>query len=226
MKTLMLYSCLLLLSLCYTTYAWGQENQPPNAKDDSFSVTNQSVPDEVVYVEMNFLANDKFLDKDQLKIKILSQTDQQGKAYLIENNTLMVYYPYEETSGVDSIRYQICNAYQQCSQAYIMVEVLDPNKVELIIPSAFSPNNDGQNDRFYIKGIENYPENQLIIFSRWGTKIFNYKNYSNQNAWDGGYKNASIKLGPGDKLPKGTYFYKLIIKDKEYVKSGYVIINY
>ena len=180
----------------------------------------------MVYIEVDFLENDKFSDVDGLKISILNQTDQYGKMHLIENNTLMIYYPYENSFGTDTIRYQICNKNNNCSKAFVLVNVLDPNQVELMIPSSFTPNNDGTNEKFFIKGIENYPENEFIVFSRWGTKVFEKRNYSNDDAWDGGYNKAGVKLGPGDKLPKGTYFFKLIIKDKEYVKSGYIVIKY
>jgi len=203
-----------------------QNPDTPIARNDLVSITNQSISNEVVYIEINFLKNDQYANIDQLENSITHQTDQFGKAYLIENNTLMVYYPYELSYGTDTISYQICNGSEKCDKALIIVNVLDPNQVELFIPSSFSPNNDGQNDKFYIKGIDNYPENEFIVFSRWGTKVYEKKNYTNQMAWDGSYNNAGVKLGPGDKLPKGTYFFKLIIKDKEYVKSGYIVVKY
>lgn len=206
--------------------SYGQATDVPIARNDTVSVINQSIAKEVVYIEISFLKNDTFKNINLLETSILRQTDRLGKAYLIENNTLMVYYPYEQSFGTDTIYYQICNEFNQCSKALIVVNVLDPNQVELFIPSSFSPNNDGMNDKFYIKGIENYPENEFIVFSRWGTKIYEKRNYSNNYAWDGGYNNAGVKLGPGDKIPKGTYFFKLIIKDKEYVKSGYIVVKY
>ena len=220
-----LYFLLSGVLLSFST-SYGQNDEPPISRNDTVSITNQSVSNEVVYIEIDFLNNDQFPDIDQLETSILRQTDQFGKAYLIENNTLMVYYPYESSFGTDTIYYEICNETNQCDKSLILVNVLDPNQVELLIPSSFSPNNDGKNDKFYIKGIENYPENEFIVFSRWGTKVYETRNYSNQSAWDGGYNNAGVKLGPGDKLPKGTYFFKLIIKDKEYVKSGYIVIKY
>ncbi|RUT73248.1 gliding motility-associated C-terminal domain-containing protein [Ancylomarina longa] len=204
---------------------FGQNSETPIARNDTVSITNQSLTNEVVYIEINFLKNDQFTNADQLESSITRQTDQYGKAYLIENNTLMVYYPYELSYGTDTIYYQICKN-DKCDNALILVNVLNPNQVKLFIPSSFSPNNDGKNDRFFIKGIENYPENEFIVFSRWGTKVYEKKNYDNQSAWDGSYNNAGVKLGPGDKLPKGTYFFKLIIKDKEYVKSGYIVVKY
>jgi len=217
--------CLLTILIC-SSFSGSFGQTTPVAINDTVSITNKSVANEVVYIEVDFLENDEFSDVDELEISILSQTDQYGKIHLIENNTLMIYYPYENSFGTDTILYQICNEANKCSKAYVVLNVIDPNQVELFIPKAFTPNNDGANERFYIKGIENYPENEFIVFSRWGTKVYEKKNYTNTDAWDGGYNKAGVKLGPGDKLPRGTYFFKLIIKDKQYVKSGYIVIKY
>lgn len=217
--------CLLSTLICLSfSESFGQI--APVAQNDTVSITNKSVANGVVYIEIDFLNNDTFTDADELEISILRQTDQYGKMHLIENNTLMIYYPYEKSYGIDTIHYQICNEANKCSKAFVVVQVIDPNQVELLIPKSFTPNNDGANEKFFIKGIENYPDNEFIVFSRWGTKVFEKKNYSNNEAWDGGYNKAGMKLGPGDKLPKGTYFFKLIIKDKQYVKSGYIVIKY
>ncbi len=217
--------CLLSILICLN-FSEGFGQTSPVAQSDTVSITNKSIANEVVYVEVDFLSNDKFSDVDKLDISILSQTDQYGKMHLIENNTLMIYYPYEDSFGRDTIRYQICDENNKCSKSFVVVNVLDPNQIELLIPSSFTPNNDGTNEKFFIKGIDNYPDNEFIVFSRWGTKVYEKRNYSNDDAWDGGYNKAGVKLGPGDKLPKGTYFFKLIIKDKEYVKSGYIVIKY
>lgn len=217
--------CLLTILICSSfSKSFGQITLV--AINDTVSITNKSVANEVIYIEVDFLENDKFPDVDELEISILSQSDQYGKMHLIENNTLMIYYPYENSFGTDTIHYQICDEANNCSKASVVVNVMDPNQVELFIPKSFTPNNDGANERFYIKGIEKYPENEFIVFSRWGTQVFEKTNYTNDNAWDGGYNKAGVKLGPGDKLPKGTYFFKLIIKDKQYVKSGYIVIKY
>lgn len=222
-----LSACLLLILItCSFSESFGQLTERPIAKNDTVSIINYSATDEVVYIEIDFLGNDEFGDIDELETSIIAQSDQFGKAHLIENNTLIIFYPYESSYGIDTISYQICSGENNCDKGLIVVNVLDPNQVELTIPSSFTPNNDGTNDKFYIKGIENYPENEFIVFSRWGTKVYEKRNYSNDEAWDGGYNKAGVKLGPGDKLPKGTYFFKLIIKDKEYVKSGYIVVKY
>ncbi|MCF8422927.1 MAG: gliding motility-associated C-terminal domain-containing protein [Bacteroidia bacterium] len=67
----------------------------------------------------------------------------------------------------------------------------------LFFYSAFTPNNDGDNDFFYIGNLNKYPENNLKIYNRYGKLIYNISNYD--NSWDGTYL--------GNAVPTGTYFY-------------------
>ncbi len=67
------------------------------------------------------------------------------------------------------------------------------------IPNVFTPNGDGKNDVFVIKGLENYPGSQLIVFNRWGNEVYRSENY--KNTWD------------GSNLADGTYFYLLTRKE-------------
>jgi len=224
----LIFTLILFLSILLDpNIGLGQNGEPPIAKNDSVSINNKKLLDEVNYVEIVFLENDIYSPStlDFSQTKILRQNDQAGKAYLIENNSLLIFYPYEDSFGTDTIFYEICDNQSRCSQAYVLVDVKDPNQVELIIPSAFSPNGDNINDKYYIKGIENYPVNEFVVFSRWGTKVYDKSNYSNEYAWDGSYSKTGVKLGPGEKLPPGTYFFKLIIKNKKYIKSGYIVIK-
>jgi gliding motility-associated-like protein len=70
----------------------------------------------------------------------------------------------------------------------------------LQIYDVFSPNGDGFNDLWIIDGLTNYPNNELQIFNRWGSLVFEAKPY--QNNWDGRSKN-------GNPLPSATYYYIL-----------------
>jgi gliding motility-associated-like protein len=71
------------------------------------------------------------------------------------------------------------------------------------IPNSFTPNVDGDNDFFYVKGIglEN-AEFELIIFDRWGELIYSFDSYA--DSWDGTYR--------GSHVPQGTYIWKLTLK--------------
>ncbi len=75
------------------------------------------------------------------------------------------------------------------------------NICPIIIHHAFSPNKDGLNDTYIIEGIENYPQNHVYIFNRWGQRMWDKTGYNNTSiVWDGtDYK--------GGTLDSGTYFY-------------------
>jgi gliding motility-associated-like protein len=94
----------------------------------------------------------------------------------------------------------------------------------LFVPTGFSPDGDGVNDGFVIKGIENYPQNSLSIFNRWGNKVYEQSPYD--NSWGGGTKNASGLVLSNGTLPNGTYFYVLDFGVPS-VKpvTGYIVIK-
>ncbi len=79
---------------------------------------------------------------------------------------------------IDSIRYQLM--------------VINDS---LTFPNIITPNGDGLNDFFVIKGLTSdaYPNNQLVIYNRWGKVVYESNNY--QNNFD------------GKGLPDGVYFY-------------------
>jgi len=56
--------------------------------------------------------------------------------------------------------------------------------IDIVIPNVFTPNGDGINDKFEIKGIELVDNCGLLIFNRWGKKLFESTSYKND--WDGG----------------------------------------
>ena len=94
----------------------------------------------------------------------------------------------------------------------------------LIIPNAFSPDGDGINDTWTIRGdlSENYPNNQIRIFNRWGVSVYETKGY--QNDWNGSNYNSSGSTSSN--LPVGTYFYLLDLNgDGSNVKKGYVYLT-
>jgi len=93
--------------------------------------------------------------------------------------------------------------------------------VDLFIPEGFSPNGDGINDLFVIRGIENYHNNKIVIFNRWGNKVFEASPYN--NTWDG-RSMFGLNFG-GDTLPVGTYFYVLDLGNGTAVIKGYIYLN-
>ena len=84
---------------------------------------------------------------------------------------------------------------------------------DLVLPSGFSPNGDGFNDGYYIRGLESYPFNYFTVFNRWGNEVYYREDYVN-NEWVGDDNN-------GNNLPEGTYYVILTIKDSD-IKKNFV----
>ena len=87
-------------------------------------------------------------------------------------------------------------------------------------PEVFTPNDDGTNDYFEIPNLELYPKNSILIFNRWGNKVFEASPYLND--WDG-RNHFGLHTG-GDRLPAGTYFYILNLGDGSEPRKGYVYL--
>jgi len=101
---------------------------------------------------------------------------------------------------------------------------------ELIIPNGFSPNGDGIADVFYIKCIQLYPDAELVVFNRWGQKVFVKKHYGNTEAWGetdawwDGTSSSKMQIANGI-LPAGTYFYILDTGDNSKPRTGIIYLN-
>jgi gliding motility-associated-like protein len=92
---------------------------------------------------------------------------------------------------------------------------------EVVFPEGFSPNGDGINDAWQIPNIENYPDNEVVIYNRWGNVVYQAQPY--RNDWLGESNQAG--LAGGKFLPEGTYFYVVKLKADEEAKLGYVYIK-
>lgn len=79
----------------------------------------------------------------------------------------------------------------------------------LTIPNVFTPNNDGYNDLFVIDGIDNFPGSRLLIYNRWGQRVFESEDYNSSNYWSA--------EGQSD----GVYYYVLFQKRRLQGKTEY-----
>ncbi|PZD78088.1 gliding motility-associated C-terminal domain-containing protein [Mesonia sp. K7] len=97
-----------------------------------------------------------------------------------------------------------------------------------VIYNEFSPNGDGINDTFIIEGIENYPNNKLEVYNRWGNMVYEKRGYD--NSWDG-ISTARATLNINEILPVGTYYYILklgahkVTGNIARTKTGWIYIN-
>ncbi len=69
------------------------------------------------------------------------------------------------------------------------------NNSNVFIPNTFSPNNDGNNDRFYVRGNGVFGIKSMKIFNRWGQIVFENNSFSPNNisaGWDGKLKGLDL----------------------------------
>jgi len=106
------------------------------------------------------------------------------------------------------------------------IDEVEPNELEIF--NAVSPNGDGQNDYFRIEGIQNFPDNKVMIFNRWGTKVYEVSGYGQNEKYFRGYSEGRVTIQQDAKLPSGVYFYILEVKSSTgeiLKKEGYLYIN-
>lgn len=83
-------------------------------------------------------------------------------------------------------------------------------RTDVSIPTAFSPNGDGLNDRWELPGISAYPTCEITIFNRWGAVLFHSVGY--QQPWDG--------MVEGTPTGPGVYTYQIRLNDGQISYQG------
>ncbi|WP_340238519.1 gliding motility-associated C-terminal domain-containing protein [Emticicia soli] len=99
---------------------------------------------------------------------------------------------------------------------------------DVMIPGAFSPNDDGANDYFKVKVPTGAKLLSGSIYNRWGHLVFKDKDNilagENSKGWDG-TSNQGVRFG-SEGLPDGTYFYAIDyeVNGKKVHKVGYITL--
>ena len=88
----------------------------------------------------------------------------------------------------------------------------------VFFPNAFSPNGDGQNDRFRMLTSAGVELKQLEVYNRWGQRVWSTTDYT--QSWDGTFQ--------GEDAPLATYYYvfsyKCLTDGRDYIKKGDVVL--
>ena len=192
---------------------------------DTFTTTGLSNHDQVVVVGSNACSTDtsEFIIIDVIPTPtvtvgpdttiVLGQTVQlysnaSGSSSLIyvwspDSSLNFTNIPNPVYSGSDTIILQLkVTDISGCTAiAYDTINVIIPDNITL--PNIITPNGDGHNDAWVLNPKINLAGSHLIIFDRWGEKIYETTNYANN--WAGTYMNT------GNKVPDGTYYYVLTV---------------
>jgi len=131
---------------------------------------------------------------------------------------LVKYESYFEYS-IDGINYQNSNVFNNAPSGLQMAYVREIKLcssdtkpfIVLIVPKFFTPNNDGFNDVWEVKGLENYPLATVTLFDRYGKTITQLDSFN--TSWDGTLNKKA--------LPATDYWYVLKLDKNSPEQKGH-----
>ena len=166
------------------------EDVPIYTRDFTARMRNRFLCDSTVHLNLTVFPNYSWTFSDSV--------DQADLPYTAYNQYSGEDYTYELRN--ERIRYY---ALGNCDSSYYLTLVIRYKFFEcdlhLQFPNLITPNGDGHNDRFYIRGLENgcFPDNELVIYNRWGARVFSAQNIKNgMECWEPTH------------MPAGTYYYR------------------
>lgn len=111
-------------------------------------------------------------------------------------------------SPVSSTSYNVTTVIDGCTYTDVVFV-----EVRLLIqpPNTFSPNGDGINDLWEIPGIAEFPGSEVLIYDRWGQRMFRSNGY--REPWDG--------TNNGRDVTTGTYYYHIQLNQLEGQSAPY-----
>lgn len=189
-------------------------NAPPVAVDDAVNHSSQ------LPVSIDVLANDYDPDNAHSELSIVTVTNPSVGTVTVVNGEI-VYTPAGTASATVTFTYTITDPGGLTDEGTVTINYI---YVELLVSQGFSPNGDGNNDTWYIKGIEGYPNNLVKVFDRWGLQVYQKSGYENNIAPWNGYGNIGQQAGK--KVERGTYFYTLEPGGGLKRLEGYVMVVY
>lgn len=134
----------------------------------------------------------------QQEVSFTSSYNQTGTQYLWdfgdgnsanENNAVVLHG--FSASNIFNVVHTVVTQYGCRNSAAHEIKVI----VKIDIPNIFTPNGDGYNDTFVIEGLQYLENAEIIVYNRWGRKVFQSDNYKGD--WNGG------------DLADGIYYYVL-----------------
>lgn len=192
-------------------------NQPPAIEKSTLNtVINNSVT-----IDLSNIISDPDGNLDPLSFKIIPNVlptpSRVGNATIV-NSLLTVDYFGINFAGTDYVTVEACDLGALCTAAEITIEVAG----NIVVRNGVSPNGDGSNDFFQLDNIQSLePQNKVLIYNRWGDKVFEVDNYDNTNP----AKRFNGESDNGKNLPSGVYFYKIKFSSGAPEMTGYLTLK-
>jgi gliding motility-associated-like protein len=110
-----------------------------------------------------------------------------------------------DTSGTYTITLIAWQFDPSCADTTSLSIIVSPG---IIIPTAFTPDNDQVNDVWDILFLDqNYPKNKVFVYDRWGTLLYeSYPGFYYLHPWNGAFNDEA--------WPVGSYYYIIQFNDE------------
>ncbi|WP_185146845.1 cadherin-like domain-containing protein, partial [Reichenbachiella sp. MSK19-1] len=105
---------------------------------------------------------------------------------------------------------------------------LDADQCEFpakVLNNVISSSSPAPYNSLQIENIEDFPNNSVQVFNRWGNKVWETKGYDNNDNAFFGLADGSGILGTSGSLPVGTYFYIVDLGTGEKLLKGFVRVE-
>ncbi|GAB4246762.1 MAG: hypothetical protein Kow0027_08010 [Saprospiraceae bacterium] len=174
-------------------------------------------------ITLNLLQNDVF-GSEGVTFSLVDPNTPIG-GLTVDDKGLMTYVKPKCFAGTVEFDYFICSVGcpDICDTTTVRIIVENDDSEDCSdVANGITPNGDGVNDALIFDVLLNnpneYPNNEIIIFNRWGDVVYQARPY--QNDWRG--TNNS-----GQDLPQGTYYYilKLNIAESEIIRGDITILR-
>ena len=162
------------------------------------------IDDNNPFGQIDLLANDDIFSGYNYVVTV---NDSPGVGEFLVSNSEVEYTPSPLLfDGFFDLSYEVCveGCENLCSEALLSILINRSVDADADFPNTITPNGDGVNDEFIFDLLTSspgkYPDNNMIIFNRWGDIVFQAAPYTNN--WSG-------QNDRGQDLPEGTYYYVL-----------------
>ena len=189
------------------TLVWTINNGTCNVSTDTVNVKGADNP------ALTIVGDTTIYEEDGAQLYVISDIPatryQWDPVFSLDNGAIRIPYATPTENTVYTVR--VTTADECFTEGSMEVTVIRG----LVIPGAFTPNDDGMNDTWDIKNLEQFDSYSIIVYDGFGSEVFKSTNYS---PWNGTYE--------GRDLTVGSYYYLIDYQlkgDKE-IKAGVISI--
>ncbi|WP_228852773.1 T9SS type B sorting domain-containing protein [Aegicerativicinus sediminis] len=184
------------------TYQWNT-----GATTESIEISNGGSYS-VIVTNIYGCDSTKYFEIEEIPSPLIETITSDGPAIVVEMATNGDF-----EYSLNGFNYQLFNRFNEAAGGLYTIYVRELNGCGIdtmqhhhfVIPKFFTPNNDGRNDSFNLRGIEYFQSSSVQLFDRYGNLIKTARN--GPFVWDG--------TKDSRELPSSDYWYIIIIEGQE-----------